>query len=350
MRTGKQQVIAAGFAFFRATRLHRLLTPLTRGQGAILTLHRVKPWFGDAFAPNRLLEVEPAFLDAALDRIAALGFDLVTLDDALGRLGRAGARPFVTLTFDDGYRDTVDHALPILERHRAPFTLFVTTGFADRTARLWWVELEEAVRALPRISVMLDGAPVTMPAATALDKAIAFAALYRRLRGGPEERLLAVIADLMVQVGLSSAAIVERLCLDWSEIAILARHPLCAVGVHTVTHPMLAKHSADVARYEMAESRRVIEARLGTAARHLSYPVGDPTSAGPREFALAESLGFASAVTTRPGTLFPAHRDHSHALPRLSLNGHWQTLASLELLLSGVPSALWNRGRRVDAA
>ena len=52
VRTGKQQVIAAGFHFFRKTRLHRVLAPLTRGQGAILTLHHVRPWRGDAFAPN----------------------------------------------------------------------------------------------------------------------------------------------------------------------------------------------------------------------------------------------------------------------------------------------------------
>ena len=38
----------------------------------------------------------------------------------------------MALTFDDGYVDTAVHALPILERHGAPFTLYVTTGFADR--------------------------------------------------------------------------------------------------------------------------------------------------------------------------------------------------------------------------
>lgn len=350
MRTGKQQVIAAGFGFFRATRLHHMLAPLTRGRGAILTLHHVRPWRGDAFAPNRLLEVEPAFLDAALGRIAALGYDLVDLDEALLRLGRSDARPFVALTFDDGYRDNVEHALPILERRGAPFTLFVTTGFAERTARLWWVELEEAVRALDAVTVPLEGAAFILPSRSPEDKQAAFAALYWRLRNGSEARLLGVIADLMRQAGLSSPAIADRLCLDWVGIEALAGHPLCTIGAHTLTHPMLAKHGAGEARREMAESRRIIEARTGRPARHLSYPVGDPSSAGPREFAIAEDLGFASAVTTRPGTLFAAHDAHRHALPRLSLNGHWQTLDSVEVLLSGAPLALWNRGRRLNVA
>jgi peptidoglycan/xylan/chitin deacetylase (PgdA/CDA1 family) len=349
MGARKQQIIAAGFAFFRATRLHRLLAPLTRGQGAILMMHHVRPGPTEPFAPNRLLEIEPEFLDAALSRIKALGFDLVSMDAALGRLASPGARPFVTLTFDDGYRDNVVHALPILERHGAPFTLYVTTGFADRSARLWWVELEDSIRALDVVSVVVDGITLVMPSRTPAAKRAAFDALYWRLRAGPEERLLSVIADLMAQAGLSSPALVDRLCLDWGGIEALARHPLCTIGVHTLTHPMLAKHAPAVMRRELAESRQIIEAHVAKPARHLAYPVGDRESAGPREFAMAADLGFVSAVTTRPGMLFPGHRAHCHALPRLSMNGNWQSLKSLEVLLSGVPFALWNQGRRINA-
>ncbi|MGD0635423.1 MAG: polysaccharide deacetylase family protein [Beijerinckiaceae bacterium] len=350
IRGGKQKVIAAGFGFLRATRLHRALAPLTRGLGAILMLHHVRPWLERPFAPNRLLEVDPGFLDAALTMIKSRGFDIVTLDEAMARLAEGCDARFVALTFDDGYRDNVTHALPVLERHGAPFTLNVTTGFADRTARLWWVELEEAIAALDRIAVPWDGAAIGLPSVTPDEKQKAFEALYWRLRSGPEDRLLDVIATLLGQAGLSSAGIVDRLCLDWGGIEALAWHPLCSIGVHTITHPMLAKHDAAFVRQELVESRRVIEAHAGRPARHLAYPVGDPGSAGPREFAMAQELGFASAVTTRPGMLFPAHRDHVWALPRLSLNGNWQSLESLDVLLSGVPFALWNKGRRLNVA
>ena len=66
-------------------------------------------------------------------------------------------------------------------------------------------------------------------------------------------------------------------------------------------------------------SRSVIEASLGTRPDHLSYPVGDKTSAGPREFKIAAELGFKTAVTTRPGVLFPSHSEHLTALPRQHL-------------------------------
>jgi peptidoglycan/xylan/chitin deacetylase (PgdA/CDA1 family) len=113
---------------------------------------------------------------------------------------------------------------------------------------------------------------------------------------------------------------------------------------------MLAKHDAAVARAEMADSRAVIERELGAPVRHLAYPVGDPTSAGVREFAMARELGFRSAVTTRPGMLFAEHRDHLTALPRVSLNGNFQDVGQFGALLSGIPFRLWNKGRRLNVA
>jgi len=55
-------------------------------------------------------------------------------------------------------------------------------------------------------------------------------------------------------------------------------------------------------------------------------------------------------VTTRPGVIFREHRDHMFALPRISINGRHQSLEAVDVLLSGVPFALMNRGRRVNAA
>ena len=342
----RDRVISAGFALFGATGIHRLAAPLTRGLGAILMFHHVRPWIEREFAPNRLLEITPDFLDSALARVKARGFDIVRLDTALERIVAPGERPFVVLTFDDGYRDNVEHALPVLERHREPFTMFVTSGFADRTARLWWVELEEALRRLDRVS--LDG--LELASASPAEKDRAHALLYRTLRAGPEDRLLEVCARLCAAAGIEPLSIAGALCLDWDAIRKLSQHPLATIGVHTLTHPMLAKHPEAFARTELGESRARIEAAIGKPARHVAYPVGDPTSAGPREFAIARELGFRGAVTTRPGMIFPEHAAHLTALPRLSVNGRYQSLDMLDILLSGAPFALWNKGRRVNAA
>jgi len=94
----------------------------------------------------------------------------------------------------------------------------------------------------------------------------------------------------------------------------------------------------------------VIEAALGARPAHLSYPYGDPGSAGPREFAIAAELGFKTAVTTQPGVLFRGHAMHLTALPRISLNGEYQQLRYVRVLLSGSATAMWNGFRAGKAA
>src|SRR5215207_5073156 len=168
MSSLKHRLFAAGFAATSALRADRWLRSLAQGCGAILMLHHVRPWRERAFAPNRLLEIDEVPL----------------------RLRRPG-RPFAAITFDDGYRDTAEHARPVLRRHGAPFTVFVTTRFADGAGGLWWLELEEAIAWLDRVAVSVGGERFEAACRTPHEKAAAFERLYWLLRDGPEERLRA---------------------------------------------------------------------------------------------------------------------------------------------------------------
>jgi peptidoglycan/xylan/chitin deacetylase (PgdA/CDA1 family) len=341
----RARALGAGLRALGASGLPRLAAPFTRGVGAILMFHHVRPAAPRAFAPNRGLEITPEFLDETIRALRDGGYDIIPLDEATDRIRRPLARPFAVLTFDDGYRDNLVHALPVLERHGAPFAMFVATGFAEGTARLWWVELEAAINALS--AVTFEG--TELPCETDAHKMATFLHIYWRLRAGTEERLLAEIGALADRAGVDRGALTRDLCMNWDEVTALAANRLCTVGAHTLTHPRLAKLEADAALREIEESRAIIETKLGRAVRHLAYPVGDPTSAGPREFAMATRLGFETAVTTRKGMIFPDHAGLMTALPRLSVNGDFQQRAFIDLLLTGAPFLLWNRGRRIAA-
>jgi peptidoglycan/xylan/chitin deacetylase (PgdA/CDA1 family) len=138
--------------------------------------------------------------------------------------------------------------------------------------------------------------------------------------------------------------------MDWAELAAVAEDPLVTIGAHTRSHPILSKWAEEVVVEELDGSRREIAERLGRAPRHLAYPIGNSGAVGPREFAIAERLGFASAWTTEPGTLFPSHLKALTSLPRVSLNGHFQRERHLDVLLSGLPFALLNGLRRMRGA
>ena len=334
-----------------ATGLDRMFARRFAGLGAILTFHHVRVQHDRRFPANRLLHVTPGFLEATLRTVRELGYAIVPMDEVPARLADPDpSRPFVALTFDDGYRDTRDVALPILRRYEAPCTVYAVPGFVDRTAPLWWEDLEDAFRALERVEIELPDGRFVHTGRNADEKVLGFRRLYWRLRTLSEPTLRRIVAELAESAGVDSRARVERLCLDAAELRQLARDPLVTIGAHTLSHPRLATLDDAAAQDEIEGSRARLARDLGREIAHFAYPVGDPASAGGRDFALAEAAGFATAVTTRPGVLFPEHAEHLHALPRISMNGLFQKPDYLRALLSGLPTAVKNLGRRVNVA
>jgi peptidoglycan/xylan/chitin deacetylase (PgdA/CDA1 family) len=348
----KQQIIRAGLETLYFTGAHLALGGALSGVGAILMLHHVRPPRPAAFQPNRLLEVTPDFLDAVVAWLREEDIDIVTLDEMHRRLaGSEFARRFVCLTFDDGYRDNLRYAYPILRKHRAPFALYVPTSFPDRLGELWWLALEAVVAKNDAVEIAIDGTARRFLCRTVGQKRETFETIYWWLRALPSEQdLRQAVHELAARYDVGIAGFCEELCMTWSELAELAADPLVTIGAHTVNHVILKKVPDNVVAAEMRMSAAVIEAALGVRPHHFAYPVGDATSAGPREFGMAAGFGFKTGVTTRPGVLFPEHRDHLTALPRISVNGQFQRLRYLRVLLSGTATALWSGFRRVDAA
>ncbi|HUZ66630.1 MAG TPA: polysaccharide deacetylase family protein [Beijerinckiaceae bacterium] len=349
-RFWRDRAIQAGFLGLRASGLHRM-GGRARGLGAVLMFHHVRPRGGETLRMNRGLEIDPGFLSTVVETLSDLGFDLVSLDDAVASIKDGErARPFAAITFDDGYRDNLDFAAPILRQHGAPFAIYATSGFVGGTVRAWWEDLEAAIRRLPRVKMRLGAEVFDLPAETRAQKEAAADLLAPKLRTCPQAEAQAAVADLLAEAGAEAASGHENLFMNWDALRQLAQDPLCTIGVHTLTHPSLARLDRVTASRELEESRRIIEEKIGRPARHLAFPYGQADAAATREFELARELGFASAVTTRPGMIFGEHAAHLTALPRLSVNGIWQSRGALEALLSGLPFALWNRGRRLNVA
>jgi peptidoglycan/xylan/chitin deacetylase (PgdA/CDA1 family) len=348
----KQTIIRGVLESLYFTGAHWALRPLVGDVGVILTLHHVRPPRRDRFQPNRILEVTPRFLRRVVKMLARSRIDVISLDEMYRRLTeRDFGRRFVCLTFDDGYRDNLEFAYPILREAGFPFAVYVPTSFPDRLGDLWWLALEAVITKRERVGLVIDGENRSFDCGTVTEKWALYDELYWWLRRRESEaELRLIVRDLALRYQVDIAAFCKDLCMSWQEIAQLARDPLVTIGAHTVNHLALAKLPEKTVRSEMDLSRTVIESALGARPAHLSYPYGDAGSAGPREFAIAAQLGFKTGVTTRPGMLFRAHAKRLTALPRISLNGEYQQLRYVRVLLSGTATAMWNGFRKSEAA
>ena len=350
MNRFRMNIIKGGLTALTATGAPYLLSGLTRGRGVIFTLHHVLHESDDAFQPNRILEVTPDFLERAVGRIRKAGYEIIPITEVAERLRQPDGKRFAVLTFDDGYRDNLENAYPILKALDCPFTIYVATSMPDGTAELWWRVLETVIANRNQFEVKFDGFPAGFNTETPEEKYKAYETIYWWLRKQTQDHQRAFIREMAARYEVDMGAMTRRLAMGWDEISVLAQDSLVTIGAHTVNHYALAAIAEDRAEAEIANSAEILESYLPARPRHFAYPYGDKGSAALREFALARDCGFETGVTTRPGVLFGAHANHLHALPRISLNGEFQAMHYLDTFLSGIPSLVFNKGRRLNVA
>ena len=330
-----------------------MLRPWSGGLGAILMLHHVCDSSDGEFAPNAHLTVSPKHLENTLQFLRRQKIDIVSMGEVVKRIANgqksANAKPFVAITFDDGYRDNAEIAAPILRQYDAPYTIFVATGLIDGTADLWWDGLEAIIRKQDRLLIKISGAVEELDCANSDTKNQSYATLLDYLTTVfSEEEQRRWVKELAVLYKFDLEALRQNEMMSWEDLRHLAKDPLCTIGAHTIHHYALARLNEEQATKEIREGARILEAALGQKPEHFAYPYGYPAAAGTRDFGLTATLGFDSAVTTRPGVIYQDHNNHMTALPRISLNGHFQKNRYTKSLLSGLPTLLANKLRKLN--
>jgi peptidoglycan/xylan/chitin deacetylase (PgdA/CDA1 family) len=214
-----------------------------------------------------------------------------------------------------------------------PFTIYVCPGFSDRTAELWWEALERIIAGADSLSLAGEGPAELLPTRGPREKRRAFRLWTEWLTAEADEaRQRRAIRKLAEKYGCDLAALARDLVMDWAEIRMIAAEPLCSIGAHTMTHPALARLAPQEAMREMRGSAERIEREIGRRPSTLAFPYGYRAAAGAREAELAAEAGFAASFTTRPGYIPRA--GPRHELPRISVNGLFQDVRFLDVLLT----------------
>ena len=314
---------------------------LPRRNGMVLCLHSVIP---EGRTPGvSQLAVNSDFLERMIVDLRRRGIDLVSLDEALRRLGRTDAKPFVALTFDDGYRDNHDVAFPLFLRHKVPFAVFLTTGFIDRRYPIWWHILEHLIERNDAID--LEG--MRLPAATPAEKTAAYETAqshFRRL--APEaicptlDRMVARHRSDLPPNGAYEAA------MDWDMVRTMSDSGLATFGCHTVSHPVLGQLGRKAVFDEVLACRDRFQQATGRPPAYFAYPFGRDHEVGDIAPAAVCDAGFVAAFTTMPDILSVDNLDHPNLIPRITISPTNQSETMVRIYLSGIPSAI----RRVKQA
>jgi peptidoglycan/xylan/chitin deacetylase (PgdA/CDA1 family) len=285
--------------------------------------------------------ISPQFFEDLLRWLRTQGWAFISLSDVLRWHAQQPSERFVCLTFDDGYRDNVANALPILERYGAPFVLYIPTAAVTRELHAWWIGLRALLLKKDAVDIDAMGARFICPDLAGKIKA------YRIITSwiGQDYRRQFALEPAFAAAGISIRDLNERYFLNERELEALSRHPLATIGGHTSSHAALSALQPDEARAEIAENRGFLENLVQKPVVDFAYPYGDEKACGPREGALVAGEGFRSAVTTRNGSIWPQHENWPHALPRVGINMN-ESRAVVDGRISGVRGLL-NPGQGV---
>lgn len=295
-----------------ASVISRMASPelrLRQGRGyrpLILGYHRVVEDFDSVSMsdmPSMLVGVE--MFERQLDVIGRR-FRFVGLDE-VGEAVRSGApfeQPVAAVTFDDGYQDVADNALPVLKRKGIPAAMFVVTELVGR--RAWQAHdklyhlVEKAFRQWPDPGPHLHGLlrDLGLPAAAILRDRTAtqspmstVSALLPKLSRVDTVR---VMTQLEWLVGNGFVNVPPT--MTWEGLQQMQRDGFI-VGSHTRTHVSLPVESPESLADELGESKRILEQRLGTSIDHFAYPGGQFT---PGVVDAIEECGYRYAYTACP--------------------------------------------------
>lgn len=319
-----------------ASRFH--LLPQNNYKGVIFTLHHVRPGSDFSFEPNSYLSVTPQFLEATIASLLKKGWIAAHIDDLPELVNEPeNKNRYMAFTLDDGYRDNVDYALPVFARHNIPFTIFITSGFTDRSRTMWWITLEELLRKTEHLTLDLDGGEQTFTTRNNLEKRAAFSLISEQFDVTNEDAFVSALDKAARRAGIDPVSIVERETLDEAALRDLSASPLVRLGAHTVSHVNLARTDPARMASEIRLSGDHVETLTGYQPKSFAYPYGGKRAAGEREFDAVAQAGYCAAVTTCPGLLAAGDGTRPTALPRISLNGLYQNSRCVEGLLTGIP-------------
>jgi peptidoglycan/xylan/chitin deacetylase (PgdA/CDA1 family) len=272
-----------------------------RGAGArlsILIFHRVHA------RADGLFPAEPD--SAHFDRICswlARWFEVLPLDAAVRCLAAADlpARA-ACITFDDGYADNHDVALPILQRHRLTATFFVATGYLDG-GRMFNDSIIETVRSargtVLNVTDLAEGLPPQLDISDLAARRNAIATLISAFKYRSVQDRDRLTADLQRRAQVD--ALPNDLMMRSAQVRALHEAGM-QIGAHTVTHPILARMNDEDASREITESRHALEQIIEAPVPLFAYPNGRPgEDYSVRTVELARAAGFSAAVSTARG-------------------------------------------------
>lgn len=211
----------------------------------------------------------------------------------------------VAITFDDGYADNYENALPQLRQADVHATVFVVAGAVEARREFWWDRLENLVLSgvgqARALDVSIGGRQLWCDVRSRAGRDRTYWALHARLKPRSPAAIDQVLDSIAAQLGVTPPARATHLAVDESQLVELAKSGHFDIGAHTVRHPWLATLSRQEQLDEVSQGRARLEKLLRIPVDTFAYPYGEPALLHRSATRIVRSSGYRLACVNIPG-------------------------------------------------
>lgn len=206
------------------------------------------------------------------------------------------------VTFDDGYADNYRIAFPILRRLGLTATIFIATDFIDKGQTFWFERLTYQISRMPEQRLVLNSGSFEIDIKDG-NRTKCRQRIIRLLHEVSNRDRLKILNELDGQTGIDVSDADRALAdpLNWDQIREMDRAGI-EIGSHTVTHPCLSQTTDEELRFEISESKRALEGKIGREIVSVSYPFGGKIHYDARAMRYAKECGYTFGVSYRHGS------------------------------------------------
>jgi peptidoglycan/xylan/chitin deacetylase (PgdA/CDA1 family) len=262
----------------------------------IMMYHRILPKNDPRYAleePGMI--VEPETFRMHLQQLRK-EFTLMPLNEWVKRSKAGQALPpkSCAITFDDGWLDNYQYALPILEQQQVPATLFAVSGMVGTNDEFW---PNRIVKLLNQPLEKIETIPWLYELAgnQATNSELSAQVIYS-LKNLTDDEIIKQLDHAEEALGVSKNT--SPTLMNWEQLRTFSDNDLIDIGSHTCHHVRLRQDLQPSVRFnEIVQSKKQLETQLEKPIELFCYPNGDYCDAALRE--VAEH--YQAAVTTKPG-------------------------------------------------
>ena len=277
----------------------------------ILTFHRISKNINNAINTDPLSVSQKNFENQII--LLKKKFNIIPLEKFL-QFKKNNSKKNIVITFDDGYKDNLVNALPILNKHKVPATIYITTKFLSKDCSIWWYEIKELIWKKSSLKFKFFQKNFNFNLKSISDKKKCYEILckeFKKLNYKKQNLLLEIITNNKKRKQY------KKELLNKNELKLINKNKLITIGSHTHNHLSLKNISKKECEQELAKPKKILEKILKHKINHFAYPYGSFSDVSNKVAKLVQDENYKSASTTQINFIEP---NKKFLLPRIYIS------------------------------